>query len=203
MRKAQRKFCLGVIEARFLPGGLVVAVLAFRAESVLVPFVEIILAVATDAVRRRLAEFALGLVAAGAGRAPMLAAQLEIGLRVIELRFVEHDDFGAAASVVGMATAALPLLESAVVAAAGLDVGRHRLVAVEAELWLRGAVEADMAVLAGAFEVGVPLNDRPRHDGRLQTLRCGDRRNHECDRGNCGGDSRSSKRVQRRHERWR
>ena len=79
----------------------------------------------------RVARFALGL--------RMRARQREIGLRVVEAPGVEGGDLHVTPLVIGVTAAAGLDLDAAVIARLRAHVGRHRLVAVEAEAVLRGA----------------------------------------------------------------
>lgn len=103
----------------------------------------------------------------------MLATQQKIGLPMVELLLVELDYLRLTTLVVGMAVAADALLfrQPAVIAATGLDIATHLLVAIQAEPDLRGTVEAHVAVATIGFLLGMSGNDLPRHDGGFDVLR--------------------------------
>src|SRR5947209_19862871 len=157
-----------MIEARLLPIALGVARFAFRAKR---PLVRIVLAMTRGASRGRRALLRAGRVAALALHRLMSALQRKVGLRMIEARLVQADDARLAALVLGMAEVALAVLQPAVIAALRAHVGGDFFMAVEAELRLRGAVEAHMAVAAVLFQLGVRLDERSGHDRPLEVLR--------------------------------
>ena len=164
----QREARLLVVEARFLPAVLGVAVGALGAERALV---RVVLAVAGVAVLRRLAPALGRLVALAAFHLRVAAAQFVVGLRVVEVALVEHDDARAAALVVGVAVAAGLRLLAAVEAGALTHVAPHVLVAIGAQPVLRIAVELDVALAAVVLDLGVALDHLAGAQHRFDALR--------------------------------
>ena len=190
----QRKTRLRVVKACLFPRAFAVAGLALRAELALV---RVVLAMAADARRRRVAMLGLRAMAACAPDLLVLAAQLKVGLRMVERLFVEHHDVRIATLMLGMAKVALELLETPVKARLGAHVAGHFLVAIEAALRLAAAVEPHMAVAAVGLLLDVRAADRARHDGRLEVLRGG----RTGARSEEHGDGEASKSARPRHGR--
>jgi hypothetical protein len=102
-------------------------------------------AMAADTVGGCVAVFGARPMALGAGHGAMTVAQDEIGLSVVERLLVEGYDPGVTTPVIGVARPAFPIFQPPMVPAPGAYVGGDILVAVEAQRWLRGAVEANVA----------------------------------------------------------
>ena len=103
----------------------------------------------------------------------MQAAQRKIGLDMIEGRFIETDDVGVAAFMIGVATGTFPILnavDAAVKSLPLLDIGADRLMAVHAERALGDVVEHGVAFGAVIFDVRMGCDHRPRHHQPLHRL---------------------------------
>src|SRR5215813_2624236 len=101
--------------------------------------------------------------------------QGEIGKSVVEGFAIELNDVEGAALVVGMTGFALALERfglAAVVVALGLAIRRDRLVTGQAEPRLRFLGKRLMTAFAGPLEVGMPTNQRPRHDQLFEDALC-------------------------------
>ena len=169
MRAAQGKFRLGVVEAAFFPVVLAVAVFATGAEAALVG---VVLAMAGCALRGRLAVFFPGAVTRPAFRLPVASFQGKIRLGVIECLFVQVDDPCRPSFVFGVTGAAVPAAFRAASVIAGVPghVGANRLVTVQAELRLRAAIEAHMAIGTFGLELRMSFDDGARHQRGFQRL---------------------------------
>jgi hypothetical protein len=100
----------------------------------------------------------------------VFAADGEIGLAVIERLLVKAHQLCVAALVLGVAIAALLILDATMVALADANVCTDRFVAVHAQTGLRSAIEAPMTLRTVSFDLGMTANDRPRHECRFQAL---------------------------------
>ena len=150
----QRETRLAVIEAGFLPVDLGVAVCAFLAQAALVL---VVLVVAGVTARWSLAIFLAGHVAVTALHLRFGVGVLERKLRqpVVEGFRIKRGDVHAAPLVLGMAAPAVLLFQPPVVAPPRLHVARDLLVAVEAQSFLGGLVEARVTLLAIGLDLGV------------------------------------------------
>ena len=164
----EREAGLVVVELRLFPGVFGVALVALGAEAALVG---VVLAVAGQAVLRRLAVLLGGEVAGAARGLQVTAAQRVVGLRVVEVLAVELGQAHAAALVLGVAAAAGLGLLAAVEAGALAQVVAHVLMAAGAQAVLRVAVEAHVALLAVVVPFGVGVAELARRQHRLQALR--------------------------------
>jgi len=97
--------------------------------------------------------------------------------RMIKNLLVQQDDVGVPALVFRVTLLALGVLDvlaESVKAQPLADVSRDFVVAVQAEAALRGLAEPLVAAEALVFILGVPLDDRARHDKTFQVdSRCG------------------------------
>lgn len=83
---------------------------------------------------------------------------------MVEFTRVEYRNPGMAPFMFGMTIlACLFFFQAAMVAALLLEILGHLLVAITAKPYLRALVELFMAFGAFAFELGMTLNHRPRH----------------------------------------
>jgi len=119
---------------------------------------------------------------------------------VIETGFLENHDFCIAAFMLSVAIPAFLFLDPAVKSSLVANVRCDWFMTIEAESRLRAAIEAYMAFIAFRLDFGVSLDDLPRHDRGLETLRAGGYRARE-DEGDYGQDPKEtpSTREQPRH----
>ena len=167
----ERKLRLGMVEARFLPAALDVAVRACRSK--LAP-VRVGLAVARSAVRLRLAEWLSRRVAPGARDTRVGADQREVGEVVVERLPIETHDVCVAPEVFGVTNATIssagggrPTMKAALPS----QVGRDFVVTHETQSILRATLEWLVALSALRLDVRVRSDDGSRHDEPLQGLR--------------------------------
>ncbi len=116
------------------------------------------------------APWRMRLVALLAGQSGMGVVQGKVSEPVIEMRRIELHDVGAAALVIGMAGAALPLSGVRHVAMEAMmptDIRGDLLVTLEAQGRLGAHVGAVMAAGAGRLELRVRTGDRPGHQQGL------------------------------------
>lgn len=156
-----------MIEKRFLPVTFLVTV---GAQGPQAAFVFVVLFVACKAVRWRIAELDLRLVAIAARNffARMPAFEREVGELVVEGLFVQGRDVHRAPLMIRMAGTAF-LLPHATVITLFLDsILGDILVAVQAQGILRGFLETRVAALAVGFDVRMAFNDLARHEHALE-----------------------------------
>lgn len=159
----ERKIGGAVVEFALGPGGGGMAVGALLTE---IALVDILLFVTIDAQAGRFAPGLVLFVAAVALDTFMRAVQGIVGLGVIEKFFVEQDDLGITALMVGMARTAgriANLVGAAMVTLARLDVGIDFLMAVQAKGILGGFAKTLVATGALALFFGVALDELAWH----------------------------------------
>jgi hypothetical protein len=134
----------------------------------------VVLLVAGIAGGRRVPEFDLRLVAGFAFKfvgVGMSAAKGEIGLRMVEVLFLDGSDILRSPLMFGMAFLAFPwFLKSPVKAMSAIDVLADVSVAVEAERRLCGFIEPLMTHGAVLFPRGMPLDYLAWHESRLDAV---------------------------------
>lgn len=114
------------------------------------------------------------LVARLADDIAMGATKGKIGLTVIEGRHVEMNDIGFAARMLAMTAIAFALgnrRDAPVETLADIDVATDLLVTVEAEPALALLFEAQMALLAVLFVLGMTDNELARQQDRIEDTR--------------------------------
>src|SRR5262252_320150 len=167
MPVVQWKGGLVVIVVHAAPGTLLVARRTIAPE---LAFVRLLLAVATQAVARRLAVGLTRLMATRARHDGVRALQRVVGAIVIELLAAEFDDVGVAPEMLRVAGAAFGGFdggEVAMVAAVLAHIRRDVFVAGEAESRLAAAVGAIVAVRAVVLVLGVRGRQLAGHEERL------------------------------------
>jgi hypothetical protein len=130
-------------------------------------FMRLILLMAIDAERRRLAIGLGGFMAPLAALGPVRSLESEIGEAVIEGFAVERRDLRFASLMFGVAMFAFridDLRPAPVKTLPPLFVGRDLFMAVHAEFALRALRKGLMAIAAILFVFCVALNERARHD---------------------------------------
>jgi hypothetical protein len=169
MRAPQRKLGDVVIERLHMhPDIFTVALVAFLAKLALVRITRL---VAVEAETGRAAKLGGLRVTIVAGRRLVGTLQAEIRNCVVEGLAIELHDVGASAFVVGMADPAFLLRRIELVtvkAPAGQPIRRNLLVTFEALASLRLPRECRVAAEALLLELGVPFDERTRHDQPLQ-----------------------------------
>jgi hypothetical protein len=175
VRTLERKLGRVVIERLHVqPDVLAVALVAFLAQ---LPLVRITRLMTVEAEAGRFAKFGSRDVTIIATRRLVGALQAKIRNRVIESLAIELHDVGTSALVVGMADPAFLLrrIELATVKAAVRQPIRcDLLVAFEALAGLRLPREGRVTTEAFVLELGMPFDERTRHDQPLQhVLRSG------------------------------
>jgi hypothetical protein len=132
----------------------------------------LVVAVAADAGRWRVAELLVRSVAGDAADRRVPSPQRKIGSTVIETVTVEAHDVGVATDVLGVTRAARlrgrVAVEEAVQTASLAEVGLHCSVTVETQHVLLSRDERTVALPAIVFEVGVTLDDGPGHHESLE-----------------------------------
>lgn len=96
----------------------------------------------------------------------MLTFEIEIGRGVIKRIAIQTDDIRIATSVIGVALLACQcrlLIELAVKTTFIGNIGSDDIVTFDAELILRLLGKRRVALIAIAFQFGVPLNQLSRH----------------------------------------
>lgn len=173
MRTLQPKSRLGVIERPGMPPVLLLmTVAALFTEASLV---RIICLMAGEASCRGGAELHRRQVAAVAPHGPMRALQIEVGRRVTERLPIKLDYVSRAALVIGVAVIAFifrRLLMATVKAGAEPPVLGDLLVTGYAQARLRVPREGFVALVAVAFELGMPADQRSRHNEALEHVLC-------------------------------
>lgn len=159
---------LGARMVELLDGLPVVRHMTFAAFLTQASLVAVVLAVTLDAFTGCLAMLLAGGMAATALGADVLAGQCEIGLQVIETRFVEFDDRRIHAKVIRVAQLAASFRLAAVQAALASNVGGDILVAIQAQLRLLFLVEGGMAKLALGLVLLVSLDHGTGHQGPFE-----------------------------------
>src|SRR3569833_440135 len=170
----EREARLLMIECIFLPR---LGVVTGGALSPQCTVMDIVLAMAVDTSRRRLAIRSIRSMASRAGHGYVGIPERKIRQLVREAGLVELVDVGVAALMFRMAAAALTgrrLGHPAVVARLGADIGSDFLVTVQAQRGLALPVGTVVTVTAFAIDLGVGLGDGPGHDERFDA--CGMRR---------------------------
>ena len=160
-----------VIELDVGPAGRRVAVAAALAH---VLFVRIVFPVTRETGGGRIAVLVLGRVAIRALGVEVQADELEIGHAVIKVVFVETDNVGITAEVVGVTSVALRsagIRVSAMETGAASDVIRDDFVAVHTQSALRLLVKGLVAARTLGFDIGMALDDVAGHQQRLDVLR--------------------------------
>jgi len=130
----------------------------------------ILLAVAAGTAVRCLAVGLGRRMAAHASKRRVRPAQGKLAELVTEAGHTQLVDVRAAPEMLGVTAAALSLRRprhAPVIAAAGADVGGNFLVTIQTQCALRIAVAAVMTEAAIAFQLGVRLRHRSRHDQLL------------------------------------
>ncbi len=130
----------------------------------------VLFAVAAGTVGRCLAVGLRRRMAAHAGKRRVRTAQGKLAELVTEAGQTQLVDVGAAPEMLGMTAAALSLhrtRHAPVIAASGADVGGNLLVTIQTQCALCIAVAAVMTQAAIAFQLGVRLRHRSRHDQLL------------------------------------
>ena len=159
----QSKLRLLVVEFGIGPGQRAMAVGAGLCE---LAAMHIVCLVTTDACWRGLAKCFVLCMTGRAIERRMHPRKLEVGQLMIELQAVELDDICCAAFVLGMAGAALAgagIWHTPVISALLAYIGRHILVAVQAQRRLRPHVRAVMAICAVGLLLDMRLADFARH----------------------------------------
>ena len=100
----------------------------------------------------------------------MAALEREISELVVEGLLVERRDVHVTPLVLGVADAAFLLRDASVVTLLLDRVLGHLFVAVETQSALRALLEAHVALLAVALEIGVAFNHLARHDHVLDRV---------------------------------
>lgn len=175
----QRELGRVVVEADIHPAGVRVAARAVLAQGA---GVRIVVAVAADAIGRRLPKGRLVGMAVAAGHSPMGPSQGMIGEVVVEACRVQSDDVRVATLVIGVALPTRGIAgprRAAVEAGVRSAVGSDLLVTLQAECILRRRRKGDMAAAAIALDVGVPLDDLSGHHELLDVDGAGTRRHRE------------------------
>jgi len=169
MRALQRKLGGVVIERlQMQPSVFTVALVAFLAELALVRIARLVTVEAESGRAAKLGRLHVTFVA---GRGLVGALQAEIRGRVIECLAIELHDVDVPAFVVGMADPAFLLGRVelvAVKAPARQPIRCDILVTFEALAGLRLPRECGVAPKALLLELGMPLDERTRHDQPLQ-----------------------------------
>lgn len=106
-------------------------------------------------------------VALGADDFPVCAFELKVTVPVVEGVRIEQDDIGIPAVVIGVAVSALRLVDGRVFAMKPplvIDIGGDRFVAGETKVTLRFIVEQIVTAGAVPLKLGVPFDQRSRHN---------------------------------------
>lgn len=157
-----------MVEPRFFPAGLGMAIRTLRTQPSLV---RVVLLVARDTHALRTAKFLPWLVTFAAFRFRVLSLERVIRQRVVKTFLVQHDNPCLASLVFRMAGATSLFLDPSVVPLFLCHVLAHVLVAVPAQSVLSFPVEPDMTVRTLLFRLGMPLDELARHQHVFQRTR--------------------------------
>lgn len=157
-----------MVEPRFLPAGLGMAIRTLRTQPSLV---RVVLLVARDTHALRTAKFLPWLVTLAAFRFRVLSLERVIRQRVVKTFLVQHDNPCLASLVFRMAGATGLFLDPPVVPLFLRHILAHVLVAVPAQSVLSFPVKSDMTVRTLLFRLGVPPDELARHQHVFQRTR--------------------------------
>ena len=169
MLTSQGETRLVMVELGFFPGTFLMAAFALGSQLALV---HVVLLVTRIAFVRCGTEFLSSQMAFGTFGLLMLALKDEIRQCVVKLLLVQHHNPAVASLVLGMTDATSLLLRFLPVKSGiSTHIGSNFLVTVDAQPVLRLAVELHMTLLAVVFPLHMPLNQFPRRDNGLDSLR--------------------------------
>jgi hypothetical protein len=155
---------------RVAPGRLGMAVGARLAE---IPLMPVVVAMARDAFGSCLVKWRVDDVTVFAYHLEVTVTQWEISEPMVESCGIETDDVGGAALMVGMATRASIVARlggEAVKSRARTQILSDLRMAIEAQVALLLALEADVTRRALPFVLGMARDDGPRHHEALEAL---------------------------------
>lgn len=157
-----------MIELDLLPTVWNVATSTFLTEETLVC---VFRCVTGETVGRCVSVLLLRLMAISALGRCMPAEQSEVRVVVIEARFVEPDDVGIPAFMIGMTSYAVPVsscAEQTVISRSAIDVPGHVFMTIQTKRRLLFAMKRGVAVITFALDLRVAFDDLAGHYQRLE-----------------------------------
>ena len=172
LMSAQQRKPGGVVVERLdlTPFGFAVATITLFTKA---PLMRINRLVTIEAPPERLAKFYLRCVTAGARHCFVRFPKLEIGEGVVERFAIKLDDVGISSLVIGMAMVAFSFCAIRVKSVKSLarrTIDSDVLVTVETAPRLRPARERFMTFATVLLELGMSVDDRPRHDKLFEQI---------------------------------